>query len=63
MKAKINLELCDNTTPSDLEKHGVTEKFLKILYINAFEELMGELKAEGMEYSLNVEIEDNTIQN
>ena len=63
MKAIINLELWDNTTPSDLEKYGVTEKVLKILYINAFEELMGELKAEGMEYSLNVEIEDNTIQN
>lgn len=63
MKAKINLEFWDNTTPSDLEEHGVTEKFLKMLYINAFEELAGELKADGVEYSLNVEIEDNTVQN
>jgi hypothetical protein len=34
-----------------------------MLYINAFEELAGELKADGVEYSLNVEIEDNTVQN
>ena len=63
MKARINLELWDNTTEKDLEKFGMSKRFLKACYISSFEELMKEACAEGMKYSLNVEVEDNTIQN
>lgn len=60
MKVKINIELWDDSTAEDLEKIGLTEKFLKTCYTRSFEELMKEARAEGMEYSLNVEVEDNT---
>ena len=60
MKVKINIELWDDTTAGQLEEFGITEKFLKVCYISSFEELMKEVCAQGMEYSLNVEVEDNT---
>lgn len=60
MKVKINIELWDDTTAEQLEELGITEKFLKTCYISSFEELMKTARAKGMEYSLNVEVENNT---
>ena len=63
MKAKINIELWDDSTKEQLDEFGVTEKFLKVLYEQAFNQLVEEICDEKMKYSLHVEIEDNTIQN
>lgn len=62
MKAKINIELWDNFSMEQLSELGLTEKFLKIMYEKAFEQLVEEICTSGVEYSLSVEIEDNTKQ-
>lgn len=63
MKAKINIELWDNSSMEQLSEFGLTDKFLKIIYEKAFEQLVEEICANGAKYTLSVEIEDNTVQN
>jgi hypothetical protein len=60
MKVKIDIELWDETSAEKLESVGVTDKLVVIMYKNAFKEILEEICVEGMEYSLNVEVEDNT---
>ena len=63
MKVKIDIEIWDDTSAEKLESVGVTDKFVTIMYENAFKEILEEICVEGMEYSLNIETEDNTIRN
>lgn len=60
MKVKIDIELWDETSAEKLESVGATDKLVVIMYENAFKEILEEICVEGMEYSLNVEVEDNT---
>lgn len=61
MKAKINIELFDNTPASALEEFGLTTKFLEISYKAAFESLVKQINDGGCDYTIAVEIEDNTV--
>jgi hypothetical protein len=60
MKAKVNIELFDSTSMTRLEEVGFTTKLLQIYYEEAFKQLLKEICQTGLEYSLFVEIEDNT---
>ena len=62
MKAKISIEIFDNTSMSQLEEVGLSAKFLKLLYEEAFKNLLVEMCEGGALHSLSVEIEDNTVQ-
>lgn len=61
MKVKINIELFDNTSKSQLEEFGITDKFLKLCYSAVAEKFVKDLCKDGLEYTLDVEIEDNTV--
>lgn len=61
MRAKVDIELFDNTSVSKLNNIGVSEEFLRIYYEAAFDQLLKEVCAEGMNYTLSIEIEDNTV--
>ena len=63
MKAKINIELWDDTTKEEVEEAGVTEKFLEMCYKLGYEGFTKNICVEGMKYKVSVEIEDNTAQN
>ena len=61
MKVNVNIELWDNTPQSKLEEYGLTTKFLRLCYEESFKQLVNKLCENGMEYTLNVEMEDNTV--
>lgn len=62
MKVKANIELWDNAPTSMLDEIGLTTKFLEVCYQAAFEQLVKEIcnDAPGMNYTLSVEVVDNT---
>lgn len=60
MKAKINIEIFDNSSLKECEELGFYTKTLENLYKISFETLLKEMCASGANYSLSVEIEDNT---
>ena len=60
MKVKINIEIWDDTSVEKLESVGVTDKFVTIMYENAFKEILEEICQSGTEYLMHVETEDNT---
>ena len=61
MKAKINIELFDDSPMSSIEELGLTTKFLKMCYEAAFEKFINNLSQDGLQHTLSVEIEDNTV--
>lgn len=61
MKAKINIELFDDSPMSSIEELGLTTKFLKMCYESAFEKFINDLSQDGLQHTLSVEIEDNTV--
>ena len=61
MKAKVNIELFDNTKASTLDGLGITFKFLEVCYKAAFEQFLTEFCGSGLEHTVSVEIEDNTV--
>lgn len=61
MKAKINIELFDDSPMSSIEEIGLTAKFLKMCYEAAFEKFINDLCQYGVRHTLYVEIEDNTV--
>lgn len=61
MKVTVNIELWDNTSTAELEQFGLTTKFLKLCYEESFKQLVNKLCENGMEHTLNVEMEDNTV--
>ena len=61
MKVSVNIELWDNTSTSQLEMLGLTDKFLKKCYEESFMQLINKACERGMEYTLNIEVEDNTV--
>lgn len=61
MKVKINIELWDNSSIAKLEELGLTEKFLKICYENAFKQFVESIcESDDMKRTVSVEVEDNT---
>ena len=64
MKTKINIELWDDTPASEIEKVGLTAKFLEVCYKEGFKQYVKSLceDAPGMYYSVSVEVEDNTVK-
>lgn len=62
MKAKIYIELFDDTPMSALDEVGLTTKFLKTCYEAGFETYLKKICADGLDYTLSVEIEDNTTK-
>ena len=64
MKVKVNIELWDNAPASQLEKIGLTPKFLHVAYQTAFEQIVKEVCADspGMNHTLSVEVVDNTVE-
>ena len=46
---------------SQIETMGLNYDVLKKCYEESFMQLINKLQERGMEYTLNVEIEDNTI--
>ena len=61
MKVKINIELFDDSSRSQLEEVGLTDKFLELGYRLEFEQYLKDLCKDNVEYALSVEIEDNTV--
>lgn len=61
MKAMVNIEIFDNSSISDLDELGVTTKFLKKCFEVGFEKYLQKLCEDGSDYTLSVEIEDNTV--
>ena len=63
MKVNVNIELFDNTPASAIEELGLTTKFLNVCYEAGFIQYVKSLWADapGMNYSVSVEIEDNTV--
>lgn len=60
MKATVNIEIFDNSSMSDLEEFGITIKFLKMCFEAGFEKYLQEVCKDGTDYTLSVEVEDNT---
>ena len=58
MKAKINIEIWDSTTPEKFDKSGFTNDIVKNLYEVAFKNILNEMMASGTNYSLDVEVTD-----
>lgn len=61
MKVKINIELFDDSSRSQLEEVGLTDKFLELGYRLAFEQYLKDLCKDSVEYALSVKIEDDTV--
>lgn len=61
MKAKINIEIFDKSTPQECESLGFGNKALETLYTVAFNNLLETMCESGAEYTLSVKIEDNTV--
>lgn len=61
MKVNVDIELWDNMSKSQIETMGLNYDVLKKCYEESFMQLINKLQERGMEYTLNVEIEDNTI--
>ena len=61
MKVTIKVEIMDGTTPEKLEQAGVTKDYLGKVYEIAFQQLVGEVVAEGCKSSINVEVTDEVI--
>lgn len=62
MKAKINIELWDDSTKEETEDTGVTAGFLETCYRLGYEKFTKDICVEGMKYTVSVEIVDNTAQ-
>lgn len=60
MKAKINIEIFDDSTLKECEELGFYTKTLESLYQISFESILKEMCASGANYTLSVEVEDNT---
>lgn len=66
MKAKINIEISDNTTQEQVIAAGITNEYLKRLYEMAFRNILDAIELDAIkddpnpdnrcEYILNVEI-------
>lgn len=61
MKVIVNIELWDDTPTSKLEQYGLTTKFLRLCYEESFKQLVNKMCEKGMEHTLSVEMEDNTV--
>ena len=62
MKAKINIEIFDNSSLKECEAIGFYAKTLETLYKDSFESILKEVCVQGSDYTLSVEIEDNTTK-
>ena len=64
MKVNVNIELCDNTTVEMLEQVGLTDKFLKVVYQDAFEQFVSEMckDSNGVTYNVSVDVIDNMTE-
>lgn len=57
MKAKIDIEIWDQTTKEQLDDVGITNKFIEHLYYTVFNNMLEkDYVGNGCEYSLNVEV-------
>lgn len=59
MKVKVNIEVWDNGRgEEELEEYGVTSKFVKRMYEDAFKLVLSEVGFDknGLQYSCNVEV-------
>ena len=61
MKAKINIEMFDDSSRSQFDEVGITDKFLELCYHAAFEQFVKDMCKDGLKYTIVVEIEDNTV--
>ena len=61
MKAKINIEIFDDSTLKECEELGFYTKTMETLYTAVFEEILKQMCINGTEYMLSVQIEDNTM--
>lgn len=61
MKAKINIEIFDDSSLEQCESFGFYNDTLKTLYTISFDTLLKEICEDGTNYNLSVEIEDNTV--
>lgn len=62
MKAKINIEIFDDSSLQQCEDLGFSLKTLEALYNANFNTILKEACVEGADYTLSVEIEDNTTK-
>lgn len=60
MKAIITITIADKTTPETLEELGLSEKFMGIMYREAFGTLLKQITTHEQETTVAVQIEDNT---
>lgn len=59
MKVKVNIEVWDNGRgEEELEEYGVTSRFVKKMYEDAFKIILSEVGFDqnGLQYSCNVEV-------
>ena len=59
MKAKINIEIFDDSSLQQCEDLGFGIKALETLYKVSFGTILKEMCVDGADYTLSVEIEDN----
>lgn len=63
MKAKINIEIFDNSSLKKCEEYGFGIKSLETMYTMSFESILKEVCADDRAtYTLSVEVEDNTVK-
>lgn len=63
MKAKINIEIFDNSSLQQCEEYGFGIKAMEYMYKISFESILKEMCANGrVDYTLSVEVEDNTLK-
>ena len=62
MKVKLNIEIFDDSNLKKCEEYGFGVKALETMYKISFDSLLKEVCAEGgSNYTLSVEVEDNTV--
>lgn len=61
MKAKINIEIFDDSSLKECEDLGFYAKTLETIYQFSFDAFLKEVCSGGADYTLSVEIEDNTL--
>lgn len=61
MKAKINIEIFDDSSLKKCEEFGFGMKALETMYKISFESMLSQICVDGANYTLSVEVEDNTL--